>query len=115
MTYVEIINPERDEEITMHKTAYLDCFSGISGDMFMGALIDAGLPLEVLRSALKTLPLGGYSLDARREEKNHLMGTRFLVTVEKGKHVHRGLTDIRDIIMAGGLSRDVNARSSDCA
>ena len=41
------------------KTMYLDCFSGASGDMVLGALVDAGLPLETLREALKLLPLSG--------------------------------------------------------
>jgi len=50
------------------KIAYLDCFSGISGDMFIGALIDAGLPLEELRKVLQSLPLEGYSLEVTREE-----------------------------------------------
>jgi len=63
------------------KIAYLDCFSGISGDMFIGALIDAGFPLEELRKVLQSLPLEGYSLDATREERNHLFGTRFQVKV----------------------------------
>ena len=52
------------------KIAYLDCFSGISGDMFIGALIDAGLPLEELRKVLQSLPLEGYSLEVTREERN---------------------------------------------
>ena len=42
----------------MPRILYFDCFSGVSGDMMLGALIDAGLPLEALRSALGSLPLG---------------------------------------------------------
>ena len=93
------------------KAAFLDCFSGISGDMFMGALIDAGLPLETLKKCLATLPLRGYSLDARREEKSHISGTRFSVNVEKGEHGHRGLKEIREIISKGELSRGVKEKS----
>ncbi|MGD9032444.1 MAG: DUF111 family protein, partial [Desulfobacteraceae bacterium] len=51
------------------KIAYLDCFSGISGDMLLGALLDAGLDFEALRKALGTLPLDGYSLEMKREER----------------------------------------------
>jgi len=44
------------------KIIYFDCFSGISGDMVLGALIDAGLPIGELRKELKKLSLGGYRL-----------------------------------------------------
>ncbi len=89
------------------KTAYLDCFSGISGDMFLGALLDAGLPFEELKNALGSLPLEGYTLEAERKEKNHLFGTRFVVRVDKSKQTGRGLVDIREIILAGELSQHV--------
>lgn len=94
------------------KIAYLDCFSGISGDMFLGALLDAGLPFEELRNALETLPLAGYSLEAAREGKNHLFGTRFLVKVDRDRQHHRTLKDIRNIIQAGGLSQETKDRST---
>jgi uncharacterized protein (TIGR00299 family) protein len=93
------------------KLAYLDCFSGVSGDMFLGALLDAGLPLEELERAIRTLSLEGYNLKALRQEKNHLSGTRFEVTVEKEKQVSRTFADIKDIIQASRLSQHVKARS----
>ncbi len=93
------------------KIAYLDCFSGISGDMLLGALLDAGLDLETLRKALATLPLDGYSLEMKREERGRLFGTLFLVRVEKERQEHRGLKDIVKIIQAGGLSQTVQNRS----
>ncbi|MGD9320862.1 MAG: DUF111 family protein, partial [Desulfobacteraceae bacterium] len=93
------------------KIAYLDCFSGISGDMLLGALLDAGLDFEALRKALGTLPLDGYDLEMRREERGGLFGTLFLVRVEKERQEHRGLRDIARIIQAGGLSKEVQNRS----
>ncbi len=99
------------EWLNMMKTAYLDCFSGISGDMFLGALLDAGLPFEALETALRTLPLEGYSLEMQREERGHLFGTRFLVSVDKGKQVGRGIRDIKKIIQAGNLSSGVKKES----
>ena len=93
------------------KTAYLDCFSGISGDMFLGALLDAGLPFETLKAALQTLPLDGYRLEMQREERGHLFGTRFLVGVDKEKQVERGIRDIKKIIEAGHLSNGVKKNS----
>ena len=93
------------------KIAYLDCFSGISGDMFLGALLDAGLSFEGLKEALGTLPLGGYSLEMKREHKNHLFCTGFMVRVEKDRHEERGLTDIKKIIRAASLSSEVKDKS----
>ncbi len=93
------------------KIAYLDCFSGISGDMFIGALIDAGLPLEELRKVLQSLPLEGYSLEVTREERNHLFGTRFKVKVTRDPQPHRRFSDIRDLIRAGNLSPSVRDKS----
>lgn len=93
------------------KTAYLDCFSGISGDMFLGALLDIGLPFDALESALHSLPLEGYTLKSQREERGHLFGTRFIVDIDKGKQVGRGIQDIKKIIEAGRLSNDVKKNS----
>ena len=93
------------------KIAYLDCFSGISGDMFIGALIDAGLPLEELRKVLQSLPLEGYSIEVTREERNLLFGARFKVKVTRDPQPHRRFSDIRDLIRAGNLSPSVRDKS----
>ncbi len=61
--------------------AYLDCFSGISGDMLLGALVDAGLDADTLREGLAVLDLPGWSLDARRVSEHGISGTRVTVTV----------------------------------
>jgi pyridinium-3,5-bisthiocarboxylic acid mononucleotide nickel chelatase len=93
------------------KIAFLDCFSGISGDMLLGALIDAGLSIEELEKTLQTLPLQGYALDVRREVRGRLSGTRLLVKVEQDRQPERGLKDISQIIRAAGLSPQVKDRS----
>jgi len=93
------------------KIAYLDCFSGISGDMFLGALIDAGLPFEALERTLRTMALREYSLEVNREKRNGLSGTRFLVKVESGTHGHRGLKEITEIIGEASLSKWVKDKS----
>ena len=91
--------------------AYLDCFSGISGDMFLGALLDIGLPFEELKKAIGSLPFQDYSIDFKKEMKNGLSATQFLVSVNEHHHVHRNLTDIEKIICDGQLNDGVKQRS----
>ncbi len=79
--------------------------------MFLGALLDAGLPFEELKKGLESLPLDGYSLEMKREMKGGLSATRFVVNVKKEEHVHRHLADIGKIIRAGSLSKDVQEKS----
>ena len=93
------------------KIAYLDCFSGLSGDMLVGALLDSGLPFEDLKSAIETLPLKGYRLEAQESEKNHIHGTRFVVTVKMETQHHRPYPEIKEIIRSADLSSWVKERS----
>src|SRR6266511_4112958 len=62
--------------------AYVDCFSGISGDMLLGALVDAGLRLELLEAELARLPLAGYRLEVKRRESHGLSGAKLEVVLE---------------------------------
>jgi pyridinium-3,5-bisthiocarboxylic acid mononucleotide nickel chelatase len=93
------------------KIAYLDCFSGISGDMFLGSLLDAGLPFDQLEQGLSSLPLRGYRMEARRESRHQIFGTRFSVAAEEIPHVHRDLKAIRTIIHESGLPETVRVKS----
>ncbi|NLA74424.1 MAG: LarC family nickel insertion protein, partial [Deltaproteobacteria bacterium] len=68
--------------------AYIDCFSGISGDMFVGALLDLGLPFNELKKAIESLPFDGYSIDYKTEMKNGLKGTRFIVSLDSRQDHH---------------------------
>ena len=63
----------------MSRLLYFDCFSGISGDMLLGALIDAGLPLDELKRALGTLAVSGYDVSANRVLRAGVSATRFVV------------------------------------
>ena len=86
------------------KIAYFDCFAGASGDMILGALLDAGLALDRLRETLSRLPLAGFSVDVRPVIKQGLSGSQALVRVDRsGRQPHRGLDEIRAIIDASGL------------
>lgn len=63
----------------MTKILYLDCFSGVSGDMLLGALLDAGLPLDALKAALGSLAVDRYELHAPRVLRAGVSATRFLL------------------------------------
>jgi uncharacterized protein (TIGR00299 family) protein len=91
--------------------AYLDCFSGISGDMFLGALLDAGLPFEELKRAIDSLPLEGYSIGHEKVMKNGLTATGFSVLVDEHHHEHRDFSDIERIINEGQLKDQVKEKS----
>ena len=63
------------------KTLYFDCFSGISGDMTIGALLDLGLDLEYLKAELQKLPVEGYELEASRVVRANISAMKFDVVV----------------------------------
>ena len=88
------------------KTAYFDCFSGISGDMVLGALIDLGVDIEALRSGLGALRLGGYHLEARRVAKQGISGI-YVEVVAQGDEGGRTLGDILGLIEQSDLSDDI--------
>ncbi len=67
------------------KTLYLDLFSGISGDMFLGALLDLGVRFEDLKAALGQLPMSGYQLRCGPGSKSMISGTRFEVELTLGE------------------------------
>lgn len=67
------------------QTLYLDAFSGISGDMFLGALLDLGLDFEQLKTELAKLHVHGYELTQQREAQSSIYGTSFDVQVAGGK------------------------------
>ncbi len=71
------------------KTLYLDLFSGISGDMFVGALIDLGVEFAALERELTKLGIAGYHAHAERQTKSGLTGIRFAVHLEDGSDHER--------------------------
>ncbi|HEY3281456.1 MAG TPA: nickel pincer cofactor biosynthesis protein LarC [Armatimonadota bacterium] len=69
------------------RIAYLDCFNGISGDMLLGALIDAGVPLDDLRRGLEGLKVPGWDLHAERVVRQGIAGTDVTVVSDDGRPV----------------------------
>lgn len=92
------------------KIAYLDCFSGISGDMTLGALVDAGLDFKLLQRDLAGLVLDEYELYEEKVVKQGITGTKVHVLSLEG-HVHRHLRDIQDIINRSSLPDEVKEKS----
>ena len=87
----------------MTTIAYLDCFSGVSGDMLLGAMLDAGLSLDSLRGELDKLGVGGYRLEAEATQRAGLAATRATVVAEKRRQPHRRLPEILDLIRSSEL------------
>ena len=116
-------------------TLYLDIFSGISGDMFIGALIDLGIDARLLETELGRLGVGGYHLHVKRAQKSAIEGVKFDVHLAhghshgpehshghghghdhgEGDHSHgeeqRSFADIRRLILSSQLSDWVKQRS----
>jgi uncharacterized protein (TIGR00299 family) protein len=98
------------------RTAYFDCFSGISGDMILGALVDLGADLNKIRAGLKTLDLDGYKITRRTVRRGLLSGTKIHVVLDKTKRRRppsRHFKDIKKLLENSGLPKPVKARAVD--
>ena len=109
------------------KILYYDCFSGISGDMHLGAMIDLGVDPDQLREQLGKLDLSGYELRITKDQRKGISGTKVDVILDgethqhshghhhghhqNQPHHHRNLEDITGIIKASELSSAVKERS----
>ena len=89
------------------RVAYFDCYSGISGDMILGALFDLGVQPSKIRKALQTLDIQGYKLKSNRVQRGLIAGTKAQVSLQQTKHSHasaRKYSDIKKIISNSDLS-----------
>jgi uncharacterized protein (TIGR00299 family) protein len=89
------------------KIAYADCFSGISGDMFLASLLDAGLPLEVLQAGIEKLNLPEKVELRLTETHKGALRAADLEVIVPDSHNHRHLSDILDILTNSHLSDQV--------
>ncbi len=124
----------------MARVLYFDCFSGISGDMTLGALIDAGLPLDELKRALGSLAVSGFDISTKRVLRAGVSATQFIVHEHRHEapstqhgtqhsaqhdqhhstqhdhdhshdHPHRSLPEIFELIEGSALSQAGRARA----
>ena len=93
------------------KIAYLDCHSGISGDMFLGAMLDAGLSLDTLKTSLASLPVVGYDLVVENIHDKGIRGSRLTVVTSEQEQPARHLSDISSILYASTLPAPVRDTS----
>jgi pyridinium-3,5-bisthiocarboxylic acid mononucleotide nickel chelatase len=92
---------------------YFDCFSGISGDMIIGAFLDLGLPQKLLRQSLHQLPLAKLRLMIRRQERSHITGYALQVQGKKQEEVVRTYKSIKHMIEKSDLAKRVKEDSLD--
>jgi hypothetical protein len=93
------------------RTAYLDCFSGVSGDMLLGALLDSGFPEASLRATLAGLPLHGFSLTVERQVVQGFAATKVTIACDQHFHEHRRLADITALLNDSDIPPQVRDRS----
>ena len=95
------------------RIAYFDCYSGISGDMTIGAFLDAGLDFAALTGELAKLKLNGYELKKSKIKRGELAGTKFDCIVDRRTHQHRFLNEILDLIEKSSLNNKVKTTAID--
>ncbi|MFQ5933631.1 MAG: nickel pincer cofactor biosynthesis protein LarC [Dehalococcoidia bacterium] len=94
------------------KAAYFQCIGGVSGDMVLGALVDAGLPLKRLIDELSRLRIGGYHIQEAQSKRGGLTGTSITVVLEDPPPTqHRSLRRILSIICRTDLPPRVKERA----
>ncbi|QTA81408.1 Pyridinium-3,5-bisthiocarboxylic acid mononucleotide nickel insertion protein [Desulfonema limicola] len=95
------------------KIAYFDCFSGASGDMILGSLLDAGLSLDILKQEIAKLGLSHYEIGMEKVVKKGIGGTQAMIHInhDHHHHHHRHLSHIRDIINTSELPQNVKEKS----
>ncbi len=97
------------------KIAYFDCFSGISGDMCIGALVDAGVSLQNIESELRKIPVGAYRLRLKKVVRAGIAASKIDVTAVQRKTVPRAQrirkwSDIEKLVNKSSLTRQIKQR-----
>jgi uncharacterized protein (TIGR00299 family) protein len=98
--------------VTDLKVAYFDCFSGISGDMCLGAVTDAGVSIKKLEKELKKIPIRGYTLTAKKVKRTHFVARKIDVIQDSKVKFHglSGWRDIEKIIQRSSFSQEIKRK-----
>ncbi len=97
-----------------NRVIYFDCFSGISGDMILGALVNLGVDIKEIQNWLKSLSLKDYKLNSRQVKRNGFVGTKVNVVLNKTSqksHCARSFNDIKRLIEKSDLPQIVKFNS----
>lgn len=95
------------------RVCYLDCFSGISGNMFLGALIDIGLPKSILLKEVEKLGVEPFDIEVKRNERMRIYGTHVKVRARESDGPQRSYQEIKRMIEESSLDQPVKERSLD--
>lgn len=98
--------------LVVARAVVVDCFSGVSGDMLLGALLDAGVALDELGAGLNRLAVGGWRLSAEPARQHGIGGTRARVELSEVDQRHRGLSEVLRIIQSAALPPSVGERAA---
>src|SRR5918997_5137412 len=93
------------------RTLYFDCFAGISGDMTLGALVDAGADARALTERIALLGVDGYEISFEKVDRSGISATRALVRLTREEKQHRHLSHIEQIIGGSRLNDSVKGRA----
>ncbi len=93
------------------KILYCDCFSGISGDMFLGALIDLGASFYDIVECVKSLPIEPFEMRISKEKRGSLWGTKVTIEIPSSPKKHRTFEEIKNLIEGSNLPHWVKTQS----
>jgi uncharacterized protein (TIGR00299 family) protein len=92
------------------EVAYFDCFSGISGDMTLGALLDLGMEIKDFKNEVKKLQLTGYTIEVKHITRHNIAATDVYIKIQDSQP-HRSYQDIKQIITSSKLSEKIKTTS----
>ncbi|HEU5151761.1 MAG TPA: nickel pincer cofactor biosynthesis protein LarC [Iamia sp.] len=95
-----------------HRLAWFHCFSGVAGDMALGALVDAGADLAAVEAIVRTVDVAGWELEAEPVLRSGVAATKVHVRGVEHDHHHRTWRSIRDLLDGAGLPDRVHARAT---
>jgi uncharacterized protein (TIGR00299 family) protein len=103
-------NPRLPRGAGAGKILYFDCFSGVAGDMSVAALVDLGVPLEIVQEAIAAIGLTGVSVHVRPAQTGVIGGVRFVVE-QQGDHPERSYAEIVRLLQVAPLDDDTRSRA----
>lgn len=95
------------------KIAIIDCFAGISGDMTLGALIDAGVPVDYLTTEIQKLGLSDFEINTHKTQRHHITATKVDIVFNDKNQPERKYLSIKKMIMDSGLSENIKKKALD--